>query len=310
MISKIVPCTLCSGHYHFGAGALANSLYRRGFRGKMYVGYQPPLPSWAKAARRNGDCAALEIEPEFSIEFIPWPSRHVLSLEKANFLVHILDKAAPDAEAALLFDADVVIRASWQFFENWVREGVALCLDVCYPLVPSGHPWRRAWRDLAAAEGHGCRPLDYYAAGAFVGVPRVHREFARCWAALIARYLAEQPHIIDRVKFNEREDPFVGDQDMLNAAMMATAVPLSIIGQEGMDFTPAGFVMSAAIDARKPWQKNFLLSALGGSPPRTSDRMYWHFADAPIPLFSKARLISSRAAIRAASAIGRFYSRN
>ena len=312
MASTLAPCTLSSGHYHFGVGALANSLYRSGFRGTLHVGYEPPLPPWARTVRQDGERARLEVEPDFFIDFTPWPSRHVLSVEKANFLLHVLDEAAPEATAGLFFDADVVVTAGWRFFEGWLEEGVALCLDNCYPLVPSGHPWRRGWRDLATAAGHGAtRALDHYVNSSFVGVPRAHREVAACWAALIAQYLRQQPGTIDKVTFGPRETAFTGDQDMLNAALMATAAPLSIVGPEGLGFNGSGFmVMSAMVDPVKPWQKNFLASALRGSPPGMPDKLYWRYADGPIPLFGRGRLAAARAALRAASAIGRFYSRN
>jgi hypothetical protein len=306
---NIVPCTLYSGHYHFGVGALANSLYRNGFRGRMCVGYEPPLPPWAASTRRLGDKVVLEVEPAFTIEFIPWPSRGNLSLEKARFLLHVLDEVASDSLGVMHFDADLVVKASWAFFERWLEQGVALCLDACYPLVPALHPWRREWRELAAAEGNVYRNLDYYANSGFVGVPRRHREFARCWAALIDRYVSQNSRMPNQVKFNPRERAFTGDQDMLNAAMMATDVPLSIIGQDAMDFTPGGFLMSHALDEPKPWQRRFLLSALSGRPPAIAEKAYWQYADFPIRLFTPLRTALTRAALRTASAIGRFYAR-
>ena len=306
---NIVPCTLYSGHYHFGVGALANSLYRSGFRGRICVGYESPLPPWAAAARKVGSKAVLDVQPGFAIEFIPWPSRGNLSLEKARFLLHVLDEAATDAVGVLHFDADLVVKASWGFFERWLEQGVALCLDACYPLVPALHPWRREWRELAGAESDVHRNLEYYANSGFVGVARQHREFARCWAALIDRYVSRTSGMPNRVKFSPREEAFISDQDMLNAAMMATDMPLSIIGPDAMDFSPGGFVMSHAIDELKPWQRNFLLSALLGRPPVTAEKAYWQYTDFPIRLFTPLRTTLTKAALRTASAIGRFYAR-
>jgi hypothetical protein len=306
---NLVPCTLYSGHYHFGVGALANSLYRSGFRGRICVGYESPLPPWAASARRVDDKAVLEVDSGFTIEFIRWRSRGNLSLEKPRFLLHVLDEVAPDAAGVLHFDADLVVRASWAFFERWLEQGVALCLDACYPLVPTLHPWRREWRDLAAGEGSVHRNLEYYVNSGFVGVARQHREFARCWAALIDRYVSQNSRMPDRVKFNRREEAFTGDQDMLNAAMMATDIPLSIIGPDAMDFTPGGFLMSHALDEPKPWQRNFLLSAFSGRPPGAAEKAFWQHTDAPIRLFTPLQTILTKAALRAASAIGRFYAR-
>jgi len=143
----------------------------------------------------------------------------------------------------------------------------------------------------------------------FVGVPRAHREIAQIWAEMIDDCLAQLSAAPDQVKFASREEPFVGDQDMLNAAMMATTAPLSIIGQEAMDFAPAGFIMSHAVDAEKPWQKRYILAALSGRPPGAADKAYWNFADKPIRLFGRGRIARTRAALRLASLIGRFYAR-
>ena len=307
--NNLVPCTLYSGHYHFGVGALANSLYRSGFRGGICVGYQSSLPPWASSARQMNDKVVLEVEPDFTIEFLRWPSRGNLSLEKARFLLHVLDEVATDATGVLHFDADLVVRASWEFFERWLEQGVALCLDACYPLVPALHPWRGEWRELVASEGKAYRDLEYYANSGFVGVPRQHREFARCWAALIDRYVAQNAEMPNRVKFNARERAFTGDQDMLNAAMMATDVPLSIVGQDAMDFIPGGFLMSHALDEPKPWQRNFLASALLGRPPARAEKAYWQYTDFPIRLFTPLRTLLTKTALRTASAVGRFYAR-
>lgn len=302
-----VPCTLFSGDYHFGAGALANSLYRSGFRGTMLFGYQPPLPPWANAARQAGTDMLLQLMPDFALRFIAWPTRHNLSLEKPKFMLHALDVVAPEADGVLFFDADIVVKASWSFFENWVALGAAVCLDVGYPLVPSNHPWRKAWRDLAARP---CRDLDYYVNSGFLGLSRVHRALASSWAVMIDRFLETQQKPIDTVKFDARESAFTGDQDMLNAALMATDVPLSIIGRDGMDFTAGGFLMSHAIDEPKPWRRRFVASALGGRPPSPAEKAYWRCVEAPIRLFPAATVAATRSSLRVAGLVGRFYSHN
>ena len=306
--SKFVACTLFTGHYHFGAGALANSLYQRGFRGTIYMGFQRPLPAWADGTSETDGQVTVAPAPGLIVKLLPWASSRNLSLEKPRFLLHVLDHLAPEAAGALFFDADVVVKATWTFFEEWVAQGVALCLDASYPIVPSNHPWRHAWRELAAGETTARRDLEYYVNSGFVGLPRTGRDVARCWAALIDRFL-EQRKILDCVKFDTRENAFVGDQDMLNAALMATSAPLSIIGRDGMDFAPGGFVMSHAIEEPKPWQRRFIASALSGRPPSPAEKNYWQYVESPIKLFSPARVTATRASLRVASSIGRFYSR-
>jgi hypothetical protein len=307
--SRFVACTLFTGHYHFGAGALANSLYQRGFRGTIYMGFQRPLPAWAQGASEADGMATLAAASGLIVKFLPWASTRNLSLEKPRFLLHVLDRVAPEAAGVLFFDADVVVKASWTFFEDWLARGVALCLDASYPIVPANHPWRHAWRNLAATESTIHRDLEYYVNSGFVGLPRPHREVARCWAALIDRFL-ERRKIVDNVKFDTRENAFVGDQDMLNAALMATSAPLSIIGRDGMDFAPGGFVMSHAIEEPKPWQRHFIASAFSGRPPSPAEKNYWRYVESPIKLFPPGRVVATRASLRVASSIGRFYSRS
>jgi hypothetical protein len=249
----------------------------------------------------------LQLAPDFALRFVAWRTRHNLSLEKPNFMLHVLDAAAPEAQGVLFFDADIVVKASWAFFESWVALGAALCLDAGYPLVPAQHPWRRAWRDLAATP---CRDLDYYVNSGFLGLSRLQRTLATCWATMIDRFLETRAKPIDTVKFDARESAFTGDQDMLNAALMATDVPLSIIGRDGMDFVPGGFVMSHAIEEPKPWRRRFVASAFGGRPPSPAEKAYWSCVESPIRLFPAATVAATRASLRVASSIGRFYSRN
>jgi hypothetical protein len=302
-VTNIVACTLFNGDYHFGVGALANSLYRNGYRGSVYVGYQPPLPPWAADGRQEEKNAIWQVCEGLSLRFVTWPAVRSLTLEKPRFLLHILDREASDSKAVLFFDADIVVKASWAFFENWVECGIALCLDASYPIVPAGHPWRQAWRMLVVDDGHRCRELDYYVNGGFVGVSRRHRGVVERWAELTDR--------ITTAKVGRREDPLYGaDQDILNAALMGGDEPMSIIGQEGMDFIAAGYVMSHAIDATKPWRRNFVRDALLlGHAPSMAEKEYWANVDEPIRMFSRRHIRRVRSAIKIAAGIGRFYGR-
>lgn len=309
--SRLVPCTLCSGDYHYGAGALINSLHASGFRGTFCVGCVPPFPPWSVSAKTKGDFTILTIDDDFQVIFIPWLTERNLSMEKPGFMSYVLERAAPDSDGVLFFDADIVVHGPWRFFENWVQQGVALCLDACYPLVPGGHPWRSDWRELAAKAGfNNIRELEYYVNSGYVGILRNQSHLLQCWNDLIQFYLGAQTVRPKTVKFAERDQAIVSDQDLLNVALMATSAPLSMIGKEGMDFVPAGYTMAHAIEPKKPWQKSFLKSAIKGSQASTAEKAYWRYAEGPIRLFSRSYIARKRIAIKIASAIGRFYGRS
>ncbi|KAA6465390.1 hypothetical protein DYQ86_05475 [Acidobacteria bacterium AB60] len=250
----------------------------------------------------------MHVRDDFQVQLIEWPTGRNLSLDKPRFLLHVLNEAAPDAGGAVFFDADITVHGSWNFFERWFKEGLALCLDACYPLVPSGHPWRAGWRRLANEAGYDpIRSSEYYVNSGFVGVPRSLQGTIEVWAALINHFVQTRSMMVDAVKFAAREDAFVGDQDMLNAALMTTDDPLSILGLEGMDFAAAGYTMSHAVEGNKPWKKRFVRDALSGRPPSTADKHFWNYADHPLRLFGPAQVRLQRSSLKLASAVGRFY---
>lgn len=71
------------------------------------------------------------------------------------------------------------------------------------------------------------------------------------------------------------------DQDALNLAVMAYAEQVSLMGPQAMALGPGRSVMSHAIGGPKPWRKRFLLSALGGNPPRLADWDWVRHSDGP-----------------------------
>jgi len=244
--------------------------------------------------------------------FIRFVELHVkghLTNAKPAFMLSVMTEHDLEAGAVFYFDADVVAKCHWSFFENWVRQGVALCLDVCYPYMPATHPFRGQWRAVAERLGFRCRDIDGYVNGGFVGVERAHMVFLETWQRLMEQ-ATTLGSSLDVLRTGNRAHPFdVPDQDMLNVTMMATDIRLSVAGPDAMDFIPAGYVMSHAVVNPKPWSRSYLRSALAGVPPATADKVYWSYADGPIALFSRARLAWTRASLSVAAAIGRFYRR-
>jgi hypothetical protein len=311
LAGKWVPCALYEGDFHLGVAALATSLYHRGFRGVMWVGYRGPLPFWADGADLDGEVASLVVAPDFLMRFLPVPGDRHIATEKPFFIRRILDGLEPDCEGVLFFDADIVVNADWSFMRSWAAHGAALCVDCGYPAFPSGHPARHAWRREAAKLGRECRDIEWYLNAGFIGIARKDRAMVDVWAELIERWHGDNIGYRNQMLHGkDRTDPFFCiDQDLMNAAAMATDVPLSIIGQEAMDFLPYRLIMSHAVRTPKPWNKNYLLAALKGYPPTSADFAYWSNVGWPIELFGRGRLWRTRLSLRIAQAIGRFYRR-
>ena len=70
------------------------------------------------------------------------------------------------------------------------------------------------------------------------------------------------------------------DQDALNITLMANKAPVSVVGPEGMDFRPGGYIMSHAIGPAKPWIGRFFWRALVGRAPSPADRAFVKYASA------------------------------
>lgn len=300
----VAACTLGEGDYHYGTGALANSLHASGFRDNLYVGYRGELPSWAGGQKQ------LDLPEGMRVFFVPLQGDRNLNFEKSALMRYVLDNdAAHDAVA--YFDSDVIVRAEWSFFREWSRRGVGLCMDQVW-LVPDGHPWRAAWQDLATEMGLDTRPLNYYCNAGFALVPRGHEDFLAAWARAVDAVLAlladETPARLH--KYGDIAAPFHrSDQDALAIAMMTTDVPLSLVGPDGMSFTTGANLMTHAINKPKPWQRRYLRDAISGVPPVLPERQYWRHVATPIALFPKRRAGTTVLTLKAATTIGSIFRR-
>jgi hypothetical protein len=308
-IMKSVVCTLFEGHYHYGVGALANSLYAQGFRGTIYVGYRGSLPPWVGNVSAN--CKPTEYTPleGLTLQFVSLTTKVHLTNFKPDFMLSLWQERCPDADALFYFDPDIVIRCRWQFFEEWVQGGVGLCEDVNSPM-PSSHPIRNAWREYYKQFGRKLdNPLGIYINGGFIGVKSEQRSFLQEWYQIQQEMSPAAENMMDW-SIQDRTFKFCKtDQDALNIAAMATEVPLSVIGQDGMDFQygGGGYVMSHAIGGGKPWRKKMLVHAiLKASGPSRADRAFYSFAQHPIRLFSPGSLLLRKLDLKLAAAIGRY----
>jgi hypothetical protein len=310
---KSAVCTLFEGNYHYGVGALANSLYAQGYRGTIFCGYRGALPPWAASAQNGQGAAEFRAADGLALRFVPLSTPFHLTNIKPDFALDLWRDHCPEAEALFYFDPDIVVLCPWAFYEEWVRDGVALCADV-NPAMPPNHPIRGAWKRYYAPHGvEFRREPDIYFNGGFFGLHRGQMEFLECWKKL-QEWMA--PAIGGLQNVNVRDRTFLfhkTDQDAMNVAAMASEAPISPMGQDGMDIQHGGggYVMSHALGGAKPWKKKFLKTLLTkGHGPSRADRMYFRHVQHPIRLYSGAGLSRKKAVLLAASALGRILSKN
>ena len=315
-------CTLFEGHYHYGVAGLTNSLYKQGFRGVIYAGYRGELPTWAAKANKQTvgkwtNASVLDIADGLQLIFLPLSTDYHLTNYKPDFMLELLEGPAKQTGAIFYFDPDIFVVKQWQYFEDWVTCGVALCEDVNSPL-PENHPRRVGWRRY-----FGERSLNLnskgteYANGGYIGLEQDHKQFLSLWSSF-NKLMSETTgslkvtRIPGGASFSSKgfANCFdIADQDALNAAIEATDLPVSIIGQEAMAFKPRAALMPHALGPRKPWNLNYLKDALLGKPPRLVDKVFWQYADGPIRAFSPILTKRKRSGIKFASLIGRIYRR-
>ena len=320
--NKSVVCTLFEGHYHYGVAALTNSLYAAGYRGVIFAGYRGDLPPWTSKAIDNLALGkggkTLMIRKDLQLHFIPLTTKYHLTNYKPDFMIRLLQGPAKGTSNIFYFDPDIVISAPWNYFDEWVECGVALCEDVNSPL-PQYHPRRAAWRSYYELKGIVLSFKDStYANGGYIGLCRRDEGFLQIWK-MIQEEMAPAIGGLSRSALNGKslqpkmKGPFSPfgktDQDALNAAVEAWTGQVSFVGQEGMAIKPGVAVMPHALGRPKPWQWRPLLQAMGGRPPRIVDREYWKNALGIVRAHPSHVVHQKLIVLRIASLIGRFYKR-
>ena len=305
-------CTLFEGNYHYGLGALVNSLYAQGYRGTIYAGYRGALPPWVADAKKSSDWVEFSPATGLVLRFIPLTTTIHLTNYKPDFMLSLWEHHCPQAESLFYFDPDITVFCRWSFFEEWVHAGVALCADI-NPDMPANHPIRHAWKKFYSPHGIMFRQTpDIYFNGGFVGLRRDQIPFLHCWQRL-QELMA--PEIGGLKSVNVRDRTFLfnkTDQDALNIAAMANESPVSPMGQDAMDiqFGGGGYVMSHALGAQKPWNKKFMQNLFfRGNSPSRADRLFFRHVETPIRLYPTATLTGKRFLLLGAGFLARFMSR-
>lgn len=321
MSEPVAVCTLFEGDYHLGVGPLVNSLYAGGFRGIVWAGYRGSLPVWARPLAGAEGYVEFQAAEGLAIRFLPLDTKAHLTNYKPDFMLRLLENEARECAGLIYLDPDIVAAGPWNFFEDWLTCGVAVCEDVNSPFAAQ-HPRRIGWRRFYAAHGIELRAGEAaYANGGFVGVRREYAGFLTLWKQMQDRLweaiggaeyvgIGGGPSVGDRSGFAQCFDKT--DQDVLNAAIEAAGeIPVSFCNKLAMGFEPGAAFLPHALGPGKPWSKPYLSDALRGLPPRAVDKAYWQAAEAgPILVFQEKTIRARKLSMKIAAALGRLIRRN
>lgn len=298
-----IICTAFRQNHEEGAAALVNSLVKSGFQGKLLLGVYNSGPSWLNQQTLLS-CA----EAGLDIQLYPLNANEHPSHVKPKLLQAAFDKHT-DAQYGFFFDADIVVRAPFAFFLDWVSHGIALVGHD--GKLPPTHPHRLLWLNDGKRLGLECkRTTDEYINGGFIGIGRNERNFLEAWETII-EFIESNGLVTDATQgpgamaINNRWS--MTDQSALNLTVMATENPISVISGDGMDFQRQGFVMSHAAGRRKPWEPGCIKRALNGMPPNKADHNWLSFLEGPARPYTPGKLKKVKLAYRIASCLGRFY---
>jgi len=300
-----VVCTLYEGNYHLGVAVLINSILRGGFRGLFWIGYRGELPAWLDGLSRDSN--GLYVVGDALLGFELLDSAIHFAHFKPLFMKSLFDRGVA-THRLWYFDPDITVRCTWSFYQRWIKFGACICQEYTMGTMPSTHPIRCEWVELAEKAGWGepVNQLERYFNSGFLGVEAHNSEILDTWAA--ANDLARNAGV-DQSKFqtDSRSNTFLfADQDALNIAAMYTKVPLTVIGPEGMGWVTGGFTMYHSVGSPKPWRKKFLRSALAGNPPSNGDKHFFLMADGPLHPYSSGKLRWLRISLNISSLFGRF----
>jgi hypothetical protein len=316
-----VVCTHAEGSYFYGLAALANSLVHAGFKGRIVVGYRGRKPLWAEVLKIKDEALQIyEVTPAVDLQFIEVPGTWHLANHKGHLIKQIFHEIVPNADLVYYFDTDIVITHDWTTLAEWARNGVVVALDMTDTYMSPHHVYRRAWQELAAKSNRKCRDFTGYVNSGCVGINRAFAEFAEVWALLMEELEREGA---DMNKGGDRESRALlrrrtgkleyarMDQDVCNTTIMATDIPIALLGTEAMGLFPwIGAVMPHAMFHKKPWMRNYIFDALRGFPPNRTYRTYWQFVDGPIRPFSEWEFKRKKTAVAIACLIGLFHTRS
>jgi hypothetical protein len=294
---------LSEGDHHIGVGVLINSLCRNGYQGSIWIGFRGSPPEWASPkARESKGWAICE---NVTVHLVEMKAETHLARQKPQFMLE-LRTLAPDAHLLFYCDTDIVLTGDWKLLAEWSSRG---CLVVEHATRLSRfHPYRQAWTAQAQKCGYQVvRPLDEYINSGFIGLPCDRPEILHVWQKLLSSLQTEGYDLQGFQNYPSGSPWKLMDQAALNAALMVTDVPLSILDASAMDFAKDGFLLSHSAGKGKPWRGGFLRGAMRGIPPQKPMETWLKYLDGPIQVLPAAAICKLRISLRLASFIGRFY---
>jgi nitrogen regulatory protein PII-like uncharacterized protein len=293
-------CTLFEGNYDYGVAALINSLNHYGFKGIFYVGYRGNLPFWAKI-KAEDDEIVYSINENISVKFIKIKTKYHFTNYKAHFMLDLFEKFGQDFESLIYIDPDIIIQEKWTFFEDWVKNGIAVCGDINSDL-PDCHPIRLKWEKYAIEKGYKkFRNLNMFFNGGFMGVDKSFINSLHIWKELMDKSIEDGHTDISAGWFKKTgwSNLFSAteDQDLMNLMLMLTADPVSYIGPDGMGFQRGRTLMYHAVGSPKPWNSSFVVKGLKGKKINMNEKQFFKFCQNPISIYSPNELRLKRISI-------------
>lgn len=316
-------CTLFEGHYHYGVATLSNSLYNKGFRGTIYVGFRGELPNWALKGKKEAigkwkEAISLSPIEGLQLVFLKLNTNYSLTNYKPDFMLELWDGPANNSDSFFYFDPDIVVNDCWSCYEQWINCGVALSEDVNSPMQEF-HPRRVGWRNYYKKLNISLNfKNQIYVNGGFIGLLKKDISFLRIWIQLQENMGSAIGGLENSIFSNQTYRTTIlemegfqifdkSDQDALNATIEVYNGKISYLGKEGMGFVPGKAAMFHALGKSKPWNVKFLLKSFNGRSPRAVDEYYWQNTDQPILAHSKIEISKKKKAIKIGKFIGRFY---
>jgi hypothetical protein len=299
---EIVVC-LFDGDYDLGTAVLVNSLVKSKFKGLIYIGYRGVLPEWVEQLNYLGE-SLYRVNADITLCFKQIEPGMHLGYYKPYFLKEAFDRFS-STNKIFYFDADIVVKASWKIFSNWLDKGICLCLDNSFHFLHYSHPWRKQWRQLAPTHTADFNDLNYYFNSGFIGIERGSIAVLDRWIYYTEKYI-EIGGNIDRFVKDEYTH-LKGDQDLLNAAItISPEVEISIIGREGMGFTSPSAIMDHAVGEVKPWNSRFFRQLVKfGRKPSFAEKSFFSHCEFPIAVFPGYKFQIKKIDLFVASFFGR-----